>query len=101
LEWVLRIRGSALIVVLYNSGHQVGNMKEVRPGYRGKHAVFVGQDVAKCYSDLGTEKDIAWLHLTLSVSAQVWPDEVSVMQHIRNNVVFGQGLRSEALQIVL
>jgi hypothetical protein len=50
------------------------------------------QDAAKRYSDLGTEKDIARLHASLSVSAQVLVDEVSVIQHIRNNVVFGQGL---------
>jgi hypothetical protein len=76
-------------------------VNEVRLGYRDERAVYVMQDVPKRYIDLGTEKDIAWLYATCGVSARVWADEVSVMQHICNKVVFVWGLRSESLHNVL
>jgi hypothetical protein len=78
----------ALAVCFSVVGQEIEDVGKVEPGYRDECAIYVMQDIAKCYQHLcQEEKMIKWLEQAWSASLYEWGENASVTQHIREKFV--------------
>ncbi|CAN9473436.1 unnamed protein product [Alternaria alternata] len=78
----------ALTICFSVVGQEIEDVGKVEPGYRDKCAIYVMQDIAKCYQNLCQgEKTMKWLEQAWSASLREWGEDASVTQHIREKFV--------------
>jgi tetratricopeptide (TPR) repeat protein len=82
-EWA-----EALSICFSVVGQEIEDVGKAKPAYRDKCAIYVMQDIAKCYQNLGqVEKMMSWLQQALNASVHEWGEDASVTQHIRDKFV--------------